>query len=437
MSRLLYTALIIASITSSLFAQDEWPQFRGPGGEGHSDAVGLPLQWSETENIAWKVPVEGRAWSSPLVSGDQVWMTTAIDTPATPEETKAALEAVGMAVPSPEVASHLTLKAICVDLATGELVHSVTLFEYDKPLHICSTNSYASPSPIIENGRLYCDFGTIGVACLDTKTCEIVWTRSLPIEHQCGSGSSPALYEDMLIVVRDGCHVQYVAALDKATGETIWKTDRPALTTTNPPYKKAFSTPLVIDAEDGPQAVIPGAQWIASYNPETGEELWHVDTGPTFSTTTRPVFGHGMVYVSMAFGGTQLYAIEVDGRGDVTESHIAWTSGRQAPMMPSALLIGDELYTISDGGAATCYDAVTGETYWSERVGSRTWASPLYADDKIYLSCEDGTVYVVRPGVEFEELAENELDGRLYASPAVVENALLIRTDTHLYRIEE
>lgn len=437
MPRLLSITLCCLCIVSVSVGDESWPQFRGPGGEGHCLSADLPIQWSETENITWKVPVEGSGFSSPVVADGKIWMTTAIETPATPEEAKKKLNSIGMAVPSAKVAASIVLKAVCFDLQTGKLLHDITLFNHDQPLQYCAANSLASPTPILESGRLYCDFGTMGTVCLDTATCKPVWKRALPIEHQVGPGSTPIIYNNLFVLVRDGCHQQYVTALDKTTGETVWKTDRPAHKTTVPEYKKSFSTPLVIDAEGGKQLVIPGARWIVSYEPDTGRPIWQIDTGSTFSNATRPVFGHGMVYVSTAFGGSELYAIRVDGTGDVTDSHIAWTSRKQVARMPSPVMFDDILYTISDNGAATCYDALTGDVRWSARATGRCWASPIIAKDRIYFFGEDGTTVVICQNAEdFEKLSENELDGRILASPAVIGNAMLLRTDTHLYRIE-
>lgn len=417
-------------------AGDDWPQFRGPGGQGHSEVTGLPLTWSETENVAWKTAVEGCGWSSPVVLGRQVWMTTAVPTLATADETQRHLAGLPYAVPSPEVARSITLKAVCLDRDTGQLVRSVTLFEIDEPLQICSTNSYASPTPVAEAGRIYCDFGTMGTACLDTASGEILWKRQLVVDHQVGPGSSPILHGDKLLLVRDGCDLQYVAALNKNTGETIWNTDRPAIAMDYTPYKKAFSTPLVLHAGGAEQMIVPGAQWIVSYRPDSGEPIWQADVGPSFSNAARPVFGHGMVFVCTAFGQSMLLAVRVDGRGDVTATHVAWTDKKQVPKRSSPILVGDELYTVSDKGVATCRDARTGETFWSERILGDCSASPLFVDGRICFFGEDGRAAVLQPGKEFVKLAENQVDGRIMASVAIADRALFLRTETHLYRIQ-
>lgn len=427
--------LILPLVVSTTTMADDWPQFRGPRGQGHSDATGLPLEWSEAENVAWKTPVEGCGWSSPVVVGSEVWMTTAVPRLATADESEQHLASLPVPVSNPVVARSLTLKAVCVDRVSGRLLRSVPLFEVDEPMHICSVNSFASPTPVGEPGRLFCDFGAAGTACLDTATGKILWKRRLAIEHQVGPGSSPIPHDDLLVLVRDGCDVQYVTALNKLTGETVWKTDRPGIDTDYIPYKKAFSTPLVVSVAGKRQMIVLGARWLVSYNPASGEPIWWVDTGPSFSNVSRPVFGQGLVFICTAYGRSQLLAVDVGGQGDVTDTHIAWTDGKQAPKRSSPLLVGDELYTISDKGVATCRDALSGEVYWSERILGDCSASGVFADGRIYFFGEDGRSAVLAPGRQFALLAENQIAGRVMASAAMVDRAIFLRTDTHLYRI--
>lgn len=417
-------------------AWDDWPQFRGPGGQGHSASTGLPLRWSETENVAWKVPTPGRGFSSPVVLGNQIWMTTAVEEAASAEEAQERLEGNRIA-DRLEVDRSVALEAVCFGCDTGKLTARIRLFRVEQPEPIQAFNSYASPTAVIEPGRLFCDFGTNGTACLDTVSGEILWKRRLPLDHQVGPGSSPLVYEDLLVLVRDGCDVQYVTALDKHTGSTVWKTDRPPIDATYLPYRKAFSTPLVIEAGGRRQMIIPGAQWVVAYDPADGRAIWRANYGSGFSNASRPVFGHGMVYICTGFASQQLWAIRVDGRGDVTETHVVWKAKRQIPNRSSPLLVGDELYLISDAGVATCFDAHRGETHWCQRISGNYSASPTYADRRIYFFSEEGKATVFRPGREFVKLAENHLDGRVMASPAVAGRALLLRSDGHLYRIED
>ena len=436
--RLRFTALLILMLSFATIATaDDWPQFRGPGGQGHSQAADVPLSWSESENIAWKTEIEGNAWSSPVVLGKTIWLTTAIETPCTPEETKAKREKLEMSVPSVKFVNRVVLKAVCVDRESGRVLKTLTLYDIADPPQICAINSYASPTPVIEEGLLYCDFGTMGTSCVDTASGKVIWKRDFPIEHQVGPGSSPILYGDMLVLTRDGCEEQYIVALDKKTGKNLWKTDRPPMDTSSSSMKKAFSVPIVVDTTAGKQMIVPAAQWICSYNPDTGKELWRVDTGSTFSNTARPVFGAGLAYVGMGFGGMQLLAVKVDGRGNVTDTHVAWKERKGAPRLPSPLLVGDELYMLSDRGVATCMDAKSGEFHWSERILGSCSSSPTVAEGRIYFCDEEGKTVVVKAAKEFAKLAENQLDGRVKASPAIVDGVVFMRTDKHLYRIEK
>jgi outer membrane protein assembly factor BamB len=416
-------------------ASDDWPQFRGPSGQGLATASGLPLTWSETENVAWKVPVPGRGWSSPVVLGDQVWMTTAIETASTAEESRQKLSGLKHNEVL-AIANRVSLRAICLDRTTGKLLRDVELFRVDRPEAIHQQNSYASPTPFMEPGRVWCEFGTYGTACLDAATGEILWRRRLPLEHECGPASSPVLYKDLLVLVRDGCDQQYIIALDKHTGATAWKTDRPPIQCADE-FKKTFSSPLVVQTSAGEQMIVPGAQWVVSYEPATGKPIWQVEYGRGYSNISRPVFGHGMVYVITDFPGQQLWAIRADGRGNVTESHVAWKETRQVAKRSSPLLVGDELYFVSDGGVAACLDARTGKTHWRERISGNYAASPVYADGRIHFFSQEGKTTVFRPGIAPAKLAENHLDGRIVASPAFVGKAIFLRTELHLYRIEK
>ena len=268
---LLFSCLILST---KLVAAD-WPQFRGPGGQGHAGAIGLPLTWSETENVTWKLAVPGRGWSSPVILCDQIWMTTARETAVSAEEARTKL-AGNTRAETMTVASHVSLDVICVEAASGELLHELTLFDVEDPPPIESFNSYASPTPVVEPGRLYCDFGGFGTACIDTETGKVLWKRQLSVDHQVGPGSSPILDNGLLILVRDGVDSQYITALDTLTGQTVWKSDRPPFETTSGYMKKAFSTPLVIESQGRRQMVVPGARWCVSYNPTTGDPIWRV-----------------------------------------------------------------------------------------------------------------------------------------------------------------
>jgi outer membrane protein assembly factor BamB len=336
-----------------------------------------------------------------------------------------------------QVADHVSLRAVCLDRQNGRLLWKVTLFDVAHPDPVHWLNSWATPTPVAEPGRVYCDFGTFGTACLDAATGEVLWKRRLPLDHQVGPGSSPVLFQDRLVLVRDGRDAQHVTALDKRTGQTLWKTDRPPITTSSPNLKKSFSTPLAIEQAGQVQLVAPGAHWTVAYEPLTGKDLWRVRHGEGFSIGTSPVFGDGLAYFGTGCFRPQLWAVRADGRGDVTATHVAWKTLRQVPVMSSPVLVGDALYWVSDDGMATCADARRGQVHWQERLGGSFLASPIAAQGRLYFFRQDATTLVLKAGRAYERLAENRLDGTLVATPAVDERALYLRTDTHLYCIRK
>ncbi len=430
--------VLVAALFLSLPARAEvvWPQFRGPGGQGHADAVGVPLHWGEDKNIVWKSPVEGLGWSSPVVADGKIWLTTAIPSYVSEEERAAKVEGMPMAS-TLAVAREVSLWALSFDLKSGQQLQKIKLFEVDSPQAIHSLNSFASPTSVLGEGRLFCHFGAFGTACVDTTSGRIIWKREFSIEHGVGPGSSPVLFEDLLIIPCDGIDKQYVVAVRTANGETVWKTDRPPLRTEVGDYQKAFSTPLIIEVSGQKQVVIPGAQWFVAYAPRSGEEVWRVDHGRGFSNVPRPVYDGERLYLCTGFVRGQLWAVRPDGAGDITETHVVWKRTKQIPMMSSPLVVDGRVYVVSDGGVATCFDAATGEEIWRKRMGGKYSASPLFVEGRIYFCNHDGRTTVLAPGDEYRELAQNDLDGQLMASPVVVEGDLLLRTDTYLYRISK
>lgn len=312
----------------------------------------------------------------------------------------------------------------------------ITAFEAANPEPVHWLNSWATPTPVVESGRVYCDFGAFGTVCLEAATGKVLWKKQLVIDHQVGPGSSPVLWRDRLILVRDGRDAQYVAALDKETGETLWKTDRPPIQVSSGNAKKSFSTPLVIEQGGQTQVIAPGAHWAVSYDPLTGKEIWRVRHGDGFSIGTSPAFAHGIVYFGTGCHKAQLWAVRADGHGDVTATHALWKTLRQVPVMSSPVVVGEEIYWISDDGMATCADALSGEIHWQERLGGPSMASPLAAQGRVYFFRQDATTVVVKAGKEFKRLAENALPGTLAATPAIAGRALFLRSDTHLYCVE-
>ena len=429
-------SLICLAFEQSL-AKEEWPQWRGPTGQGHANAKGLPLEWSEKESVVWKTPIEGRGHSSPVISGNQIWLTTSVVKEADEDDKEKRLKKNTGNQPL-VVAASVTFRAICLDRKTGKKLHDVELWTAEKPQWVHALNSYASPSPILADGKLYCHFGSFGTGCVDSATGKVLWTnRDLAVMHENGPGSTPVLWKDRLILTFDGSDKQFVAALDAATGQLEWKTNRSGKLHANPQLKKAYATPIVIDIDGKPHVVSPGADWLYAYDPQDGSEVWKVPFGELgFSIVPRPVVGHGMIYMSTSFMQPQILAIRYADGDKSTTPKIAWRHKKQAPKMPSPILVGDELYFVSDSGIATCVDAKTGKLHWQKRLGGNFCASPLYADGKIYMFNREGTCTVIKPGTEFKQLASNELDGGFYASAAAVDGALYLRTDKAMYRVE-
>ena len=429
--------LFVALPAAAAAPTDEWPQFRGPGGQGDAGAVALPLKWSETEGVRWKTQLPGRGWSSPVIAAGKIWLTAAVEIPPTASEEEATRAKLASNPSGGEMgaAGALELLALEVDLATGKLLRTVELFTVDEPPPIHNLNSYSSPSPVLADGRLICHFGTFGVACVDVATGDVAWRRQLEIDHIVGPGSSPVVVDDVVILTCDGADKQFIAALDVKTGKPRWQVDRPPIREQNPDMRKSFCTPLVFEQHGRRQAVIPGAQWFISYDPATGSEHWRVDHGSGFSNVPRPVFDGERVYLCTGFGKPQLWAVRADGTGDVTDTHVVWRQKQQIPAMSSPLVSDGRIYVISDGGVASCFNTAEGKLLWRERIPGKYSASPLLADGKIYFCSQEGVTTVVADAPEFKELASNQLDGMHMASPAVAGDDLILRTDSHLYRI--
>jgi outer membrane protein assembly factor BamB len=407
-------------------AEQDWPQFRGPRGDGTSLARNVPLTWNESNNIAWKVAVTGRGRSSPVVMEDRVWLTTALEQ---------GLIRTNIKGDDMQMAERVTLQAVCLDAAQGKELWRTTLFEIDKPAPVHRYNSWATPTPIVGAGRLYCDFGTFGTAAVNATNGEVEWRTRLPLEHQVGPGSSPALWDYLLILVRDGMDAQFLEALDTRTGQMVWKTDRPPIDTSRIDLKKCFTTPLLVGTGKETQMMSTGARWIVSYDPKTGKERWRLRHGEGFSNGSCPVFSHGRVIFSTGCMKAHLLAVDASGTGEIPATNIAWRVTEHVPVLSSPTVGGGEVYWVSDEGMASCADARTGEILWQKRVGGRTFASPLFAEGRVYFFAQDGKATVVRAGRQFEKLAENQLEGPVVATPAIVDGAIYLRTDTHLYRI--
>ena len=423
---LICTLLLLACGASA--APSDWPDFRGPRGDGHvahadSKPLGLPLHWSETNNVKWKTVIPHHGISTPVVMGNQVWLTTATQD------------------------GH-DFFAIRVDADTGKISLNEKLFHSDNPESLgngASMNSYATPSAVIEPGRVYVHFGSFGTACLDTTSGKTLWKRDdLRCRHYRGASSSPVIFEDLLILTFDGVDVQYHIALDKKTGKTIWKTDRsvvwndenvPGQMAKDGDLRKAHSTPLIVTAAGKPLMLSAGAKAAYGYDPRTGRELWKVQYND-WSVAPRPLFHNGLAYFITGLTKKELLAVKTDGQGDVTDTHVAWRLKTRIGKYASPILVNGLLYTASDESFISCLNAADGATVWTERVGGKFAASPIYGDGRLYFPDQQGNTLVIKPGRTLEVLATNTLSGGFMASPAVSGKALFLRSKTHLYRIE-
>ena len=406
LTRVICVICVICGSPSVLAAQD-WPAFRGPDGQGHSREQNLPIEWNESTNVAWKTKVPGLGWSSPVVSGGKVWVTTAVEQRG------------------------ISLRLLGFDAATGRELVNVEVFQVVASRgDINPKNSWASPTPIVDGDRVYVHFGADGTAAV-TTTGTVLWKQRFEYQSQHGAGGSPVLYGDLLIFSCDGSDAAFVVALDKQTGKVKWRTDRRF------PADQAYTTPLVIRVGERDQLISVGAYRAAAYEPLNGKEIWRVSYADGFSNVPRPVFAHGLVYIATGFQQPSLLAVRPDGAGEVTKTHTAWKLGRGAPLTPSPIVVGDELYVVTDGGIASCLDARTGAPIWRQRLGGTYSASPVFAGGSIYFPAEQGVTTVIAAGKEFRRLATNRLDGGLLASMAVSGGSLFLRTDSHLYRIME
>jgi outer membrane protein assembly factor BamB len=412
--------VMLSSVVFTLLttpASANWPDWRGPTGQGQVEGAHLPLIWSETRNIVWKTPIHDLGYSTPVVWEDRIWITTAT------EDGK-------------------SLYAVGVDVESGEVVHDIKVFDVPEPQDKHDNNSYATPSAAIEEERVYVHFGTHGTACLDTQKGETIWSRTdLNCEHMQGPVSSPVLYNNLLILHFEGTDVQYIVALDKTTGENVWRYDRPKDLYDQEEvlaYKKAYQTPVFVEVDGKTQMISNGALMVTGHEPETGQVIWSVRYGHD-STISRILSGEGLFFVNCggAPNRTQLWAIRQGGAGDVTDTHVVWKMDKDVPHESSPVLVDGLLYLMSDRGVLICKEAATGEEVWQEELRDRHGASVLAGDGKIYLFSKEGRTTVIKPGRAFEKLAENQLEGGFWASPAVAGNSLILRTKTHLYRVEE
>lgn len=387
--------------------------------DGCARVKSAPLEWSADKNIGWKSAVKGTGWSSPVVFDEQIWLTSATD-----EGTE--------------------FYALCYDLETGQQIYEQTLFTSDSPQRIHSTNSYATPTPCIEEGYVYVHYGSFGTACIDTRKLEVVWKREdLPCNHMQGPASSPILHKNMLILHLEGTENPYVVALDKRTGETIWKSIRPAeiYDALEPVYRKSYQTPIVIKVGEKELLISNASYMCFAHDVETGEVIWTVEYGYD-STVSQPLYWNGMVYVNSGWifldntpYFARQYAVDPGGKGNVTQSHVKWIYEDEVPQIPTPVIVEGKMYMVHDRGMLTCLDLSTGKPVWKEKLNGNFNASPVYAGGNLYFFNVKGDCTVIKPGDSFQKIAENSVGETVKTVPAFVGNKMVLRTAKNLYLI--
>ncbi len=394
-----------------------WPGFLGPTQQGHAESNAKPpIEISETSHLTWKKPISGSGYSSPVIADRQIWITSA------------------------RLEEH-QLCATCYDLETGDILFDVVVFEPEEWEEIHNQNSHASPSPVIDQKFVYVNYGSNGTAAIDRQTGEVVWRNTeLKVDFLTGAGSSPMVYHDTIILNMDGADQQYCVALNKDDGSIRWKTARSQPFRDKEETKRCFNTPLILYA-DGKQikedlVISLGADQLHAYNPIDGSEVWHI-TYIGFSTVPHAICDGEFLYFCTGFPKSKLMAVKLGGHGKVTDTNVAWVHERGASSIPSPLLIDDLIYMPTEKGIFFCIDPNNGEIVYQERLGGKFSGSPVYANGLIYTTTEEGKMLVIKPGKEFEIVHETTLDGgMIHATPAIVGNTIIQRTEKFLYRFD-
>ena len=433
-SAMLWIVVWIFASSSVSAQQQTWSQFLGPQGESESVQAKPPIKWDKS-NYRWEADIPGIGWSSPVHDGKHIWLTSADVKKASEEQIEKKRKGVQFAEMK-TVAGSITLRAVCVDLESGKVIHNIELEKTESPELIHPMNSYASPTAAISGEKVVCHFGSYGTWCLETKTGKTLWTSKYSVDHSVGPGSSPVVANDKAVLVFDGIDKQFVAAVSMSDGKEVWKTPRPKMVSDNGEYQKAYSTPLVVKVGAKKQLVVPGAQWIAAYDIDSGKEIWRVLHGQGFSTTPMASFEDGLVIFSTGFTRPNVVAIDPSGTGDVTKSHVKWTN-RNGPTMPSMVTNGGKVYFVSDRSILHCVDAKTGETINQKRLKGNYSASPLLAGKNLYFSSREGNVSVVKADEKLDVVATNDFGGKILASPMPYKDDLIFRVDSKLYRISK
>jgi outer membrane protein assembly factor BamB len=424
-------------------AGKDWPQWRGASGNGVSPETGLPAKWGVDQNIVWKAASAGLGGSSPIVWGEQVFVTSQIGSASLPKGShpQLARDDPSLVVyekpmggdrggPQPDT-SEVFLVVEAFDRADGNRLWEYRVRATGPFPELHHTHNLATPTPVTDGEHLYAWFGDGQVLCLDMEG-DLVWTSNLgreyaPFQNQWGHGSSPILYKDKVILLCDHRPASYLLALDKRTGKQRWKSDRGT-------GRVSHSTPLVVPGPAGDELIVNSSESIDAYDPASGELLWYAGS-PRQTPIPTPVFHDGIIYMSRGYRNSDFLAIRPGGRGDVTESHIIWRTPGGASYVPSILYYDGLLYMTNEIGVVTCAEASTGERVWRQRLGGIFFASPTAGDGKVYFVSETGETVVLQTGREPHILARNNLGERFIASPAISGGQLFLRSDETLFCI--
>jgi outer membrane protein assembly factor BamB len=440
--RIAFATLILGAFCSCIADEPlalEWPEFRGPNGNGVSEVKDLPILWSEPfRRPVWSTSIPGQGWSSPIVLGDKIWLSSAEVIAVTDSQTQAKLDANEYGPDDFQTHGSVVLLAIELDANTGEATRSIELGRVENPTPIHSMNSYASPTPCTDGKRVVMHFGSLGTFCIDGTTGKTAWQCRYDLDDITGPATSLVMNGGLVYLACDATSDQFLCAIDVQTGTERWRTQRPPIDTARGAERRAFSTPLIVEHAGTKQLLAPCAQWLVSYDPISGHENWRCRIGKGHALVPRVVYENGIAFVCSGYMRPELFAVRVDGRGDVTDSHVAWTWKKQVPEVASPVLVHGTICFVSSFGVATCLDQKEGHLLWQQRLSGAYSASPTVANGLIYFSNQHGLTTVGKSSqTGFETIASNELFGETLASMAIYRDGFLIRTHPVLHYIRK
>ena len=377
----------------------------------------IATTWSESKNIKWKSEIHGKGWSTPVISGDQIWMTTAT------EDGK-------------------KMYAVCVSKESGKILHDILVLENEKVKWKNEMNTYATPSPVTVDGYVYAEFGPYGTVCIEGNSGRIIWKRTdiTPENIPHGPASSPIIYKNLIILHHDAANIHRITALNRKTGATVWQVNRPPEFYENiqEAWRKSHTSPIIISVNGKDQLISVGSQLCQVFDPETGKEIWRVTYGGGDSTVSSPLFWNGIVFINTGLKPTELWAVRPDGKGDVTNTHVKWKCKDNVPGISTPVIAKGLIFMINEKGILSCLDSKTGQLIWKEKLqGNYNFnTAPVSVEDNIYLTNMDGTTTIIKADRKFQLVAENRLEGKFIARPVISDNSLIMRSDSCLYRIE-